>query len=181
MHSVISGSKKTLRPEVNKPLAFFHSIKSPIGDLFLLSNSVALVGVVFSDQWVNFQKENSNLQLIKKRTPILALTETQLREYFAGVRTKFTIDSDLRGTDFQLKAWSVLKTIPFGKTISYQEQCLRMKKPKAMRAVGAANGRNRIPIIIPCHRVVGKSGQLTGYAGGLSIKTFLLELEKNIS
>jgi methylated-DNA-[protein]-cysteine S-methyltransferase len=102
----------------------------------------------------------------------------QLREYFAGKRTRFELRLAPAGTDFQQQAWRQLARIPYGATISYQEQSRRIGKPTAMRAVGAANGRNPIPIVVPCHRVIGKNGSLTGFGGGLPCKRWLLEHEQ---
>ncbi|HVA55286.1 MAG TPA: methylated-DNA--[protein]-cysteine S-methyltransferase [Gammaproteobacteria bacterium] len=103
----------------------------------------------------------------------------QLRDYFAGRRREFDLPLVPSGTEFQLKVWSALRTIPYGKTWSYAELAQRIRKPKAARAVGAANGQNPIPIIVPCHRVIGADGSLTGFGGGLKIKRILLELESN--
>jgi AraC family transcriptional regulator of adaptative response/methylated-DNA-[protein]-cysteine methyltransferase len=105
------------------------------------------------------------------------LLSKQLKQYFAGTLTEFTVPLDLPGTEFQQQVWHVLQTIPFGKTRSYQQQAEAINNPKAVRAVAKANGDNRISIIIPCHRVIGKNGQLTGYGGGLWRKQRLLELE----
>jgi methylated-DNA-[protein]-cysteine S-methyltransferase len=101
----------------------------------------------------------------------------QLREYFAGERKTFSLALDPEGTDFQRAVWSELQRIPYGETISYKQLAERIGKPKAVRAVGAANGANPIPIIIPCHRVIGNDGSLTGFGGGLPLKKRLLELE----
>src|SRR6185437_17104518 len=101
----------------------------------------------------------------------------QLGEYFAGKRRKFDVELDFAGTDFQKKVWRALLAIPFGETRSYGEIATQLGNPKAMRAVGAANGKNPISIIAPCHRVIGASGQLTGFAGGLEAKAHLLGLE----
>ena len=101
----------------------------------------------------------------------------ELDEYFAGDRTEFSLPLDPVGTDFQLRAWAALSEIPFGETRSYGQQAARIGSPTAVRAVGAANGRNPIAIIVPCHRVVGAEGSLTGYAGGMDAKRFLLALE----
>jgi len=101
----------------------------------------------------------------------------QLREYFAGERTTFSLTLKPEGTDFQRAVWAELQNIPYGETISYKELADRIGKPKAVRAVGAANGANPIPIIIPCHRVIGNDGSLTGFGGGLPLKKRLLELE----
>ena len=101
----------------------------------------------------------------------------QLSEYFAGTRTSFSVPLDLVGTPFQLKAWNALAEIPYGTTVSYADQARRIGHPTAIRAVGAANGRNPISIIAPCHRVLGTNGKLTGFAGGLEAKDQLLKLE----
>lgn len=102
----------------------------------------------------------------------------QLEEYFDGERQTFTLALDPQGTPFQRQVWGALQTIPYGETISYAELAQRVGKPAAARAVGAANGQNPLPIVVPCHRVIGSSGHLTGYAGGLHIKRYLLELER---
>jgi methylated-DNA-[protein]-cysteine S-methyltransferase len=102
----------------------------------------------------------------------------QLDEYFAGARREFDLDVVFAGTPFQQEVWRELQRIPFGVTISYRELAERIGRPKAMRAVGQANGRNRIPVVVPCHRVIGASGELTGFGGGLDIKRRLLEVER---
>jgi methylated-DNA-[protein]-cysteine S-methyltransferase len=101
----------------------------------------------------------------------------QLQSYFAGERKNFDLSLSLEGTDFQKTVWTALRKIPYGETISYKELAEMIDKPKAVRAVGAANGANPIPIIIPCHRVIGNDGSLTGFGGGLPLKKRLLELE----
>jgi len=109
--------------------------------------------------------------------PILLKTEQQLNEYFAGERTRFELELDFTGTEFQKEVWAALLEIPFGETRSYGDIARRIGRPKAVRAVGAANGRNPISIVAPCHRVIGASGKLTGFAGGLDNKALLLKLE----
>lgn len=109
--------------------------------------------------------------------PILLKTEQQLNEYFAGERTCFELELDFTGTEFQKEVWAALLEIPFGETRSYGDIARRIGRPKAVRAVGAANGRNPISIVAPCHRVIGASGKLTGFAGGLDNKALLLKLE----
>ncbi|MFK7912870.1 MAG: methylated-DNA--[protein]-cysteine S-methyltransferase [Pseudomonadales bacterium] len=108
-----------------------------------------------------------------------AAARTQLEEYFAGQRQDFDVPLDPRGTDFQQSVWTQLRGIPFGETCSYRDIAERLGKPKAVRAVGSANGRNPLPIIVPCHRVIGSNGSLTGFGGGLENKQILLELERN--
>lgn len=108
---------------------------------------------------------------------ILDRAAAQLREYFAGERTRFDLPLELAGTEFQRLAWTALAEIPYATTRSYAEQARRIGRPTAIRAVGAANGRNPLPIVLPCHRLVGSDGSLTGFGGGLWRKRFLLELE----
>jgi methylated-DNA-[protein]-cysteine S-methyltransferase len=110
--------------------------------------------------------------------PVLVETERQLREYFAGKRKEFSVGLDMRGTRFQKDVWEALLAIPFGETKSYGELARQLGNPRATRAVGAANGRNPVSIIVPCHRVIGASGKLTGFAGGLETKAKLLRLEE---
>ncbi|HUJ91063.1 MAG TPA: methylated-DNA--[protein]-cysteine S-methyltransferase [Gaiellaceae bacterium] len=108
---------------------------------------------------------------------VLAAAAEQLREYFAGSRRAFDLPLDLEGTAFQRRAWLALAEIPYGETRSYGEQARRLGAPRAARAVGAANGANPVPIVLPCHRLVGADGSLTGFGGGLDVKRRLLELE----
>jgi len=108
---------------------------------------------------------------------VVRQAEQELREYFAGRRRTFTVKLDLEGTEFQRKAWQAMRKIPFGETISYGDQARKVGKPKAYRAVGSANGKNPIPIIVPCHRVLASDGSLGGYSLGLSMKRRLLALE----
>ena len=109
--------------------------------------------------------------------PVLQATRAQLDEYFSGARKQFDLPLAPQGTPFQTEVWHMLATIPYGETISYAQLAQRVGKPTAMRAVGAANGRNPLPIVLPCHRVIGADGSLTGFGGGLPTKQFLLELE----
>ena len=111
------------------------------------------------------------------RHPVLVETERQLQEYFDGRRKQFALVLDLAGTAFQRRVWNALLTIPFGETRSYAQIARQIGHPRAARAVGTVMNRNRIPIVLPCHRVVGATGDLTGYAGGLEVKQALLELE----
>lgn len=148
---------------------FYQKIKSPIGDLHLVAHDKALVYLGFKfREWDNQMKSTNK---------IIERTKSQLDEYFAGTRKEFDVPYSLGGTEFQNNVWKTLTKIPFGKTWSYQQMAEALKKPTAMRAVGRTNGLNPISIILPCHRVIGKSGSLTGYAGGLPAKEFLLKLE----
>ena len=108
-------------------------------------------------------------------------TIQEYEEYFAGTRKQFEAPTDPQGTDFQKQVWAMLKTIPFGQTWSYQDLAIAINNPKAVRAVGLANGKNPISIIVPCHRVIGKNGKLTGYAGGLENKCHLIKHESEYS
>lgn len=116
---------------------------------------------------------------IEKITPILNLAAQQLEEYFHGLRRDFTIPLKANGTQFQQQVWQALTYIPYGTTHTYKELAETIGKPKASRAVGSACNRNPLPIVIPCHRVIGSSGSLTGYAGGLELKSLLLKMEEN--
>lgn len=159
----------------NAPLATT-TLKSPVGLLRLYANEAALVAIL----WENEKPGRVRLAPAHRRPnhPILRETVRQLKEYFAGKRTAFDLPLDPAGTPFQKKAWRALRRIPFGETRSYADQARRIGNPKACRAVGAANGRNPLSIVVPCHRVIGANGSLTGFAGGETVKRALLELER---
>ncbi len=156
---------------------YFKKIDSPIGMLYVVATSQHLVGLVPEIGWSRLKKRFNGL--VESDNDIINKTQYQLAEYFEGSRQKFDIPISLSGTDFQKSAWDALMEIPYGETISYGEQAKNIGSPRAMRAVGGANGANPISIVVPCHRVIGKSGKLTGYASGLDIKRFLLELESS--
>lgn len=141
---------------------------SPIGKIYIEEENEHIVQISFSEI---FGEENET-QLIKE-------TCKQLSEYFEGKRKVFTIPIATKGTTFQKQVWQALCEIPYGKTCSYKDIAIKIGNPRASRAVGMANNKNPIAIIIPCHRVIGKNGNLTGYAGGLEIKDFLLEKENS--
>lgn len=149
---------------------------TPVGVLKLVASDKGLVAVL----WENDDPKRVRLGALKedKQHPVLVEVTKQLGEYFAGKRKKFSVKLDFRGTEFQQRVWAALVTIPFGETRSYGQIAVQVGSPKAVRAVGAANGRNPISIIAPCHRVIGSNGKLTGFAGGLEVKAFLLGLEK---
>ncbi len=148
---------------------------SPLGDLLLVSNGAALTDLhVMKGKYV--PPIDAAWQCAPDH-PVLRLTAIELDAYFLRRLTKFSVPLAPHGTPFQQAAWAALCAIPYGQTCSYGTQALAMKRPAAARAVGAANGRNPIGIIIPCHRVLGAKGDLTGYAGGLDAKRFLLHLE----
>lgn len=126
---------------------------------------------------VSFGKRNP-VHAVCEETPVIKQAVNELQEYFEGRRREFTVPLHPQGTDFQLRVWQVLRTIPYGKTWSYKQVATAADNPKASRAVGMANNRNPIAIIIPCHRVIGANGRLVGYAGGLDVKEKLLEIEQ---
>jgi methylated-DNA-[protein]-cysteine S-methyltransferase len=154
----------------------YKTIDSPVGKLKLVASDMGLVAIL----WENNKPNRVRLgELTEDRKhSILVETERQLGEYFAGKRKNFSVALDMRGTPFQKNVWEALLAIPFGETRSYGQLAKLLGNPAAMRAVGAANGRNPISIIVPCHRVIGSSGKLTGFAGGLDTKASLLNLEE---
>ena len=152
---------------------YFAEWKSPIGILTLESDGQSLTRIRLPEEGYECDPK-----VARERKPALFRdAAVQLKEYFAGARTTFDLPLNPAGTVFQHKVWNELVKIPHGETISYTELAERVGRPGSHRAVGAANGRNPLPIVIPCHRVIGKSGKLTGYAGGLEAKQKLLELE----
>lgn len=148
----------------------FQYLDSPIGTLRLVSNGSELTGIEFEGQYG--EAEGREL-----RDPALAACASQLTEYFAGRRRVFALPLAPGGTPFQHSVWKALARIPYGELRSYRDIARAIGNPAAVRAVGAANGRNPLPIVVPCHRVIGSDGTLTGFAGGLAAKTFLLQLE----
>ncbi|HZP04355.1 MAG TPA: methylated-DNA--[protein]-cysteine S-methyltransferase [Terracidiphilus sp.] len=157
----------------------YKMMDSPVGRLKLVASDNGLAAIL----WQNDCPSRVRLgELIEdERHPVLVETARQLGEYFAGKRKTFSVALDMRGTRFQRNVWEALLAIPFGETRSYADLARRLGNPQATRAVGAANGRNPISIIVPCHRVIGSSGKLTGFAGGLDIKARLLDLEQKNS
>jgi methylated-DNA-[protein]-cysteine S-methyltransferase len=151
------------------------TLQSPVGALSVVATDRALVALVWRKEGharVPFEHAVENA-----RHPVLRDTARQLREYFAGKRRTFELPLEFRGTDFQRGVWAALLTIPYGETRTYGQIAEQIGNPTAVRAVGAANGRNPISIIAPCHRVIGMNGSLTGFGGGLDAKARLLSLE----
>ena len=148
---------------------------SPVGRLKLVATDDGLAAIL----WAKDRPRRVPLEIEAEdaRHAVLVEAERQLGEYFAGRRKRFELALDLAGTTFQRKVWNALLTIPFGETRSYGQIARQIGKPRAIRAVGAANGRNPVSIVTPCHRVIGATGELTGFAGGLDAKAFLLALE----
>jgi methylated-DNA-[protein]-cysteine S-methyltransferase len=153
----------------------YKTIPTPVGELLLVARGTKLAAILWENERLN-RVRLGPLELDNDH-PTLKETERQLLEYFAGQRRQFELALDFAGTDFQVRVWQALLTIPFGETRSYRDIAIQIGQPTATRAVGAANGRNPISIIAPCHRVIGTSGSLTGFAGGLAAKQFLLSLE----
>ena len=157
-------------------------VDSPLGRFFLAQHENGLcclsLGVGAKDKFFSYIKKVFPTAELKTSKPILKETIQQLSEYFSGVRTDFDMKLFLSGTEFQKQVWKGLMEIPYGKTISYGALATSLNSPGGMRAVGAANGQNPIPIIIPCHRVIASDGSLGGYTGGLGIKRKLLDLEQ---
>lgn len=168
-----------MRTKISKSQAikqyYFTMLDSPIGRLKLVASDEGLAGILWEVERPG--RVNLNPQLENDHHPILLRVVKQLKEYFSGSRMVFDVPLDFKGTAFQKAVWERLVRIPFGETRTYGEIAKELGKPTAMRAVGAANGRNPIAIIAPCHRVIGANGTLTGFAGGLAAKAFLLELE----
>ena len=151
------------------------TIDSPVGKLTLVASDQGLAAIL----WENDRpgRVRLNIEAEDARHPVLVEAERQLGEYFAGTRQTFALTLAATGTPFQKKVWDALLTIPFGETRSYSQIARQIGSPAAVRAVGAANGRNPLSIVAPCHRVLGAAGQLTGFAGGLEVKARLLALE----
>lgn len=161
-------------------------LDSPIGTLRLLSNGSQLVRIEFENHYGDVSGDDSGRNsvddtCVERSDPALAACAQQLEEYFTRRRRQFDLPLAAAGTAFQQSVWQALAAIPYGELRSYRDIAQVIGNPAAVRAVGAANGRNPLPIVVPCHRVIGSNGSLTGFAGGLEIKTFLLELEGALS
>ena len=154
---------------------WYKEMKSPVGKLTLVANLRALVAIC----WEEERRNRAKLGAMSRdpRHPILIKAERQLSEYFTGDRFQFDLPLQVKGTPFQERVWRALREIPYGKTKSYLDVARAVGSPKACRAVGAANGKNPLSIVVPCHRVIGADGSLTGFAGGLETKAALLALE----
>ncbi len=157
------------------PQHVYKRMASPVGTLRLAATDEGLAAIL----WENDRPSRVRLNVIGEANdhPILVAAERQLTEYFAGRRTQFSVKLDASGTVFQRTVWDALLTIPFGETRSYADIARHIGNPRAVRAVGTASGKNPLSIVVPCHRVVGSSGALTGFAGGLEVKAWLLALE----
>lgn len=158
----------------------FHvtTIDSPVGELRLIAGERGLRAILWGAEDAVRIAGIVDADLVEGRTPVLDEAVRQLEEYFAGTRREFDLPLDPHGTPFQQSAWMVLRTIPYGKTISYGQQARQLGDPNKARAVGAANGKNPLSIVVPCHRVIGSGGQLTGFAAGIDVKSWLLDHER---
>lgn len=155
----------------------FMTIKSPVGLLKLIASEHGLAAILWEND--NSKRVRLEPQVFDDTNPVLKETEKQLHEFFNGKRTTFDLPLDFKGTPFQKAVWAELLKIPFGTLRTYSDIAKSIGNPKAVRAVGAANGKNPVSIIAPCHRVIGSNGSLTGFAGGVDIKVILLKLENH--
>jgi methylated-DNA-[protein]-cysteine S-methyltransferase len=161
-------------------MSYVHQkITSPVGPLHLVADERGLHVVTFESMWPFFKKRFDGLT--EASSPLIERAKKQLAGYFSGKRRSFDLPLKLSGTPFQNRAWSALAEIPFGETATYKEQAKAIQSPRAVRAVGRTNALNPLCIVLPCHRVIGSNGALTGFAGGLKAKKFLLNLEREPS
>jgi methylated-DNA-[protein]-cysteine S-methyltransferase len=158
----------------------FHTttMNSPVGELRLIAGDNGLRAILWGAEDAERIASIDDEELVEETTPVLDDAISQLEEYFAGTRREFDLPLDPAGTEFQQSAWMVLRTIPYGTTISYGQQAEQLGDPNKARAVGAANGKNPLSIVVPCHRVVGSNGHLTGFAAGIDVKSWLLDHER---
>jgi methylated-DNA-[protein]-cysteine S-methyltransferase len=152
-----------------------YEMKSPVGPVYLVAGEKGLQGIFWQKQTV---KSVQTLDPKRAEDKFIIKAVKQLKEYFAGKRKEFDIDLNFDGTVFQNRVWKALSEIPFGKTVAYKDIARRIKNPKAVRAVGTANGKNPFCIIVPCHRVIAADGSIGGYGGGISVKRQLLKIEQ---
>jgi methylated-DNA-[protein]-cysteine S-methyltransferase len=155
-------------------------LESPVGTLQLIASEIGIRALLWPTDGTRVRVGQTEL-VDASEHPVLQAAKSQLEQYFAGTLRKFDLPLDPIGTPFQLDAWRALSNIAYGKTASYAEQATKIGKPKAVRAVGAANGRNPISIIVPCHRVIGSNGSLTGFAAGVDAKRWLLDHERRVA
>ena len=154
------------------------TMDTPVGELRLIAGERGLRAVLWGAEDVARIASIDEAELVDGSNAVLEQAVTQLEEYFAGTRREFDLPLDPQGTPFQQSVWMVLRTIPYGRTISYGQQAGQLGDPNKARAVGAANGKNPLSIVVPCHRVIGSGGQLTGFAAGLDVKSWLLDHER---
>jgi methylated-DNA-[protein]-cysteine S-methyltransferase len=168
-----AGARGLLREEIIMDEIRYRHLATPIGRLLLAGSGEGLLRIEFESGKTNRGPRPE----WRRDDDCLGGAVEQLRDYFAGRRRDFDLRLDPRGTEFQLRTWRALRDIPYGATATYADIARAIGKPKAVRAVGAANGRNPLPIVVPCHRVIGSDGSLTGFGGGTDVKRKLLQLE----
>ena len=154
-------------------------MKAPFGPVTVIAGENGIHNVLFNHEEAPHSLLNDNVTP-RPEHDVVAMAIGQLTDYFSGIRTTFDLPLDLEGTPFQISAWRALATVPFGRTASYAQQAARIGRPTATRAIGAANGKNPVAIVLPCHRIVGADGSLTGFAGGLDVKRWLLDHEQKV-
>ena len=173
-YSIANSPPSTMEASEEVPL-FYQKMSSPLGEIWLVSTETHLVAVLWgAEDRIRAQVRG---EMLEQSRPVLQAAAQQLVEYFNGSRISFDLPILLQGTEFQKKVWAILLEIPFGQTKSYGFMARQLGSIKTSRAVGAANGRNPIAIIVPCHRVIGANGDLTGFAGGMAAKEWLLRHE----
>lgn len=165
-------------------MKFSYTYNMPIGNIVICEEDEKITDIYLDNQQGDTKKIRKKTLFIEgetgfviEETPLIMLVRNQLDEYFNGERKEFYFPMHMKGTEFQVKVWEALKSIPFGKTCSYKEIAIKIGNPKASRAVGMANNKNPLLIVVPCHRVIGSNGSLVGYGGGLPVKESLLRLE----
>ena len=178
-------------------MKFRYTYNMPIGNIVICEENDKITGIYLDNiEENNKKKEKGTLKespsiketltiekeatFVKEATPLIKVAKNQLDEYFNGKRKEFDFPMHMKGTQFQVKVWEALRTIPYGKTCSYKEVAIKIGNPKASRAVGMANNKNPLLIVVPCHRVIGANGSLVGYACGLHVKENLLQLEGQV-
>lgn len=155
-------------------------LQVPFGELTVVASDKGVRYITFEND--AHPKSYQNMSVIDDAShPVVARTVAQLHEYIKGTRRTFDVPLDLVGTEFQVQAWNALAKVPYGTTASYAQQAASIGRPKATRAIGAANGRNPVVVVLPCHRIVGADGSLTGFGGGLPVKKWLLDHEANVA
>ena len=172
--------------KADKNIITITKIPTPVGIMIAGATAIGICMLEFMDRrmlemQLDRLKKYHFADLAKGDSPFFVQLNTELQEYFSGARKTFDVPLDIKGTKFQESVWKALSAIPYGKTISYQDQAIAINNPKAVRAVAKANGDNRIGIIIPCHRVIGKNGKMTGYGGKIWRKKYLLNLETSVN
>ena len=155
---------------------FFYN--SPIGEVGIVENGYGITDIYTEKELEDKEKLIKDKNYILEETSLILEAHNELEEYFKGKRKEFTISLSPEGTEFQKKVWQELMKIPYGETRSYKDIAIKIGKPTAARAIGMANNKNRMLIVIPCHRVIGQNGSLVGYASGVDMKKYLLELEE---